>query len=524
MKLTNYHTHSRYCDGTGEPEDYVREAVRRGFDSLGFTGHSPLPFPNDWTMDDESLSEYMNAIRQLRHRYRGRIEILLGLETDYLDESFFPGMGKIQSLGLDYQIGSVHMLQDQEDGAYYSIDGPLEELQHLIEKTFGGSTKSMLGEYFAQLRKMVVAGGFDILGHLDLPKKHNRSLGFFSEQEPWYRALIRETLRFCAATIGSKTDPRSGEEPGRVLHEYPPHERDGLSTQYNACETSHLFLIAAEGLLTADRGEEVLGSIRPALQAAGAYLLRHLEGDLFWEDPRHAGARRYLLPATYWKDSFLPGRRELRFPVAYTLVQAQTVAALRALAALTEALDLGFDPRALTAQARAMIEVVWNVLWDEEAGYPALALDDGQLVRGVSSDGLHLLAYLRPDDVPAGRREELARRAQELVTPYGFRTLSPCHPDYSPTGYHQGSIWPYEQWFIARGAQVHGLAEVFEVAARVGQALAELGFVELLYWDEERGLRGPGEVPGEGCDRQLWSAAVPEGFVRLEVGGEGGRR
>ncbi|HEU68034.1 MAG TPA: hypothetical protein ENN53_02250, partial [Candidatus Acetothermia bacterium] len=231
------------------------------------------------------------------------------------------------------------------------------------------------------------------------------------------RAMIWETLRFCAATIGSKTDPRSGEEPGRVLHEYPPHERDGLSTQYNACETSHLFLIAAEGLLTADRGEEVLGSIRPALQAAGAYLLRHLEGDLFWEDPRHAGARRYLLPATYWKDSFLPGRRELRFPVAYTLVQAQTVAALRALAALTEALDLGFDPRALTAQARAMIEVVWNVLWDEEAGYPALALDDGQLVRGVSSDGLHLLAYLRPDDVPAGRREELARRAQELVTP-----------------------------------------------------------------------------------------------------------
>ena len=121
-------------------------------------------------------------------------------------------------------------------------------------------------------------------------------------------------------------------------------------------------------------------------------------------------------------------------------------------------------------------------------------------------------------------RARRGQGAQELVTPYGFRTLSPCHPDYSPTGYHQGSIWPYEQWFIARGAQVHGLAEVFEVAARVGQALAELGFVELLYWDEERGLRGPGEVPGEGCDRQLWSAAVPEGFVRLEVGGEGGRR
>lgn len=332
--------------------------------------------------------------------------------------------------------------------------------------------------------------------------------------------LLRESLRFSAATIGRRQDPCTGEEPGRVLHEFHDFKRDDLSTRYNACETSQLFLIgAAQQYPVADDGT-TLSTIRDGLKAAGAYVLRHIADDLFWEDPRHAGAARYLLPVTYWKDSFLPGRRRLRFPVAYTLVQAQTVAALRALAELTKALDLGFDRAALAGQASATAAAVWRSLWDEVTDYPALALDGGQLVPGVSSDGLHMLAYLQPKDVPARRKEQLVYRAQELVTPYGFRTLSPGHPDYSPTGYHQGAVWPFEQWFIARGALAHGLGETFQIAERVMDALAEVGFVELLYWDEEGGLRGPGEVHGEGCDAQLWSAVVPDALCRLTTGGE----
>lgn len=336
------------------------------------------------------------------------------------------------------------------------------------------------------------------------------------------RRLIQETLRFCAATIGRRRDGRSGEEPGRVLHECPPHERDGLSTQYNACETSQLFLVAAEWLHRTDRAQAILGPIRQALREAGSYVLRHVADDLFWEDPRHAGGPRYLLAVTYWKDSFLPGRRELRFPVAYTLVQAQTVAALRALARLSEALDLGFDPAALAEQARATAVAIVRDLWDEENGYPALARDAGELVRGVSSDGLHMLAFLRPGDLPPAQLDSIRRQAGKLATPYGFRTYAPGQPDYAPTGYHQGAIWPHEQWFIARGALDHGLRGLVPIAARVGTALVELGFVELVYWDEQGRLRGPGEVPGEGCDLQLWAAVVPEGFHRLETGGEQG--
>ena len=40
MKLkANYHTHTLFCDGTASPEDMVKQALRLGFDHLGFSGH-----------------------------------------------------------------------------------------------------------------------------------------------------------------------------------------------------------------------------------------------------------------------------------------------------------------------------------------------------------------------------------------------------------------------------------------------------------------------------------------------------
>ena len=42
--LTNYHSHSLYCDGRASMEDFVRFALSEGFTSYGFSSHAPLPF------------------------------------------------------------------------------------------------------------------------------------------------------------------------------------------------------------------------------------------------------------------------------------------------------------------------------------------------------------------------------------------------------------------------------------------------------------------------------------------------
>ena len=322
--------------------------------------------------------------------------------------------------------------------------------------------------------------------------------------------LLEQTIRFCAHTIGRRRNPSTGEEPGRVLHEWNRVERDGLLSHYNAAETSQLFLIAARlfDRLRPEEGRSVLRAQRSEIESAGDYVLSHIRDGLFLEDPSNCGASRYFAMATYWKDSHVPGRKALDYPVAYTLVQAQTVAALRSLAGLTASLDLKWQPEKIEGVAQQLIRSVWSRLWDEDSNYPLIALDRGRPVAGISSDALHMLAYLEPGDIPPAYLTAIESVSVQLETKYGYRSYAPCQIDYSADAYHLGSIWPYEQALIAEGAERFGLEGVFWKSARVLRALEQLGFPEYIIWDERR-------LCGGGCEVQLWTCAVPGAFERL---------
>jgi len=106
--LSNYHTHSNYCDGKATLREMVDFAVTHGFKALGFSGHCPLPFENNYSITD--YEGYCNEVRALKEEYRDRIAIHLGLEIDYIPgmlEDFTP---LIEKGGLEYTIGSVHLI------------------------------------------------------------------------------------------------------------------------------------------------------------------------------------------------------------------------------------------------------------------------------------------------------------------------------------------------------------------------------------------------------------------------------
>jgi len=322
--------------------------------------------------------------------------------------------------------------------------------------------------------------------------------------------LLEQTIRFCTHTIGCHRNPNTGEEPGRVLHEWNRVERDGLLSHYNAAETSQLFLIAVclFGRLRPEEGRSVLRAQRIEIESAGEYVLSHIRDGLFLEDPSNCGATRYFARATYWKDSHIPGRKTLDYPVAYTLVQAQTVAALRSLAGLTASLDLKWQPEKIEDVARSLTRSIWSRLWDEDSNYPLIALDRGKPVAGISSDALHMLAYLEPGDIPPAHLAAIESVSVQLETKYGYRSYAPYQIDYNADAYHLGSIWPYEQALIAEGAKRFNLEDVFWKSARVLRALEQLGFPEYIIWDERR-------LCGGGCEIQLWTCAVPGAFERL---------
>jgi len=189
----NYHTHCSFCDGALEPEAFVAEAVRLGMNPLGFSSHAPLPFPNTFTMKMEQVPEYLRILRELREKYRDSIRILAGLEID-----FVPGIEEYQegfySLGLDFTIGSVHYVDADEHGVPWPVDAEPELFDRGIVEVFRGNVRAAVERYYQLVRQMVGTNRHTLVGHLDVIKKNNSNGRYFSEDEPWYRDAVEETL------------------------------------------------------------------------------------------------------------------------------------------------------------------------------------------------------------------------------------------------------------------------------------------------------------------------------------------
>lgn len=96
MNLTNYHSHCLYCDGRADMDSFIRFAISEGFTSYGVSSHAPLPFPTAWTMEWDSMEDYLEEFRRVREKYAGKIEFYVGLEIDYLNEESNPSVSRFR--------------------------------------------------------------------------------------------------------------------------------------------------------------------------------------------------------------------------------------------------------------------------------------------------------------------------------------------------------------------------------------------------------------------------------------------
>jgi histidinol-phosphatase (PHP family) len=195
MKYANYHTHTLYCDGKDSPEAFIEEALRKEMTAIGFSSHSPLPYDNGYSIKENRLDEYFKEIKELKEKYKGRINIYLALEIDYI-----PGISDnfksfIDRLSLDYTIGAIHLVKNRNTGELWFIDGP--EINYTIGLTriFNDDIKLAVETYFSQLNEMISTQKPTIVGHFDKVKMNNKGR-FFSESEGWYENLVKETITY----------------------------------------------------------------------------------------------------------------------------------------------------------------------------------------------------------------------------------------------------------------------------------------------------------------------------------------
>lgn len=198
MGFTNYHTHSSFCDAVGKPEEYVLEAIKCGLKAIGFSSHAPLPFENNWTLQENRVDEYCRVIRSLKAKYKNLIQIYLGLEIDYFAEYAGNGFSKYEELNLDYTIGSVHYGGERIAGEYTYIHTCEEDFLKILHNCFNNNVREFVCSYFQTVRDMVITIKPNIIGHLDLIKKFNCEDKYFSESQEWYKTEVLNTLKVIA--------------------------------------------------------------------------------------------------------------------------------------------------------------------------------------------------------------------------------------------------------------------------------------------------------------------------------------
>jgi len=199
MNLFNLHTHSYFCDGKEEPEDYVKQAIELGFHTLGFSSHAPVPFENNFSLKEEKMDEYFSTIRTLGEKYKNKINILLSMEIDYIP-GITQAFAEFSKAGnLDYTIGGVHLVRNNEIEKLWFIDGSKQETyDDGLQKLFNGHIRKGVEAYYSQIREMVATQKPDIIAHLDKIKMHNKNR-YFSEEEGWYKDLVWKTLKYIAS-------------------------------------------------------------------------------------------------------------------------------------------------------------------------------------------------------------------------------------------------------------------------------------------------------------------------------------
>lgn len=195
MQNFNIHTHSTYSDGKSTPREMVEEAVRQGLTKLGFSEHGPLPFTTTFAVKAEKMPEYVAEIAELKEEYKDKIEILCGLETDYIPGVSEPFATTKEKYHLDYVIGGVHLVgHSANPEELWFIDGPKWEIyDEGLQKFFNSDIQKAVRSFFDQTNAMIEHEAFDIIAHFDKIKMHNRDR-YFHEDEPWYRKLALETL------------------------------------------------------------------------------------------------------------------------------------------------------------------------------------------------------------------------------------------------------------------------------------------------------------------------------------------
>jgi glycogen debranching enzyme len=339
------------------------------------------------------------------------------------------------------------------------------------------------------------------------------------------------TLRTLAALQGTRVDPRTEEEPGRIMHElrYGPASTAALGGQhyYGTVDATPLFVMLLGEAWRWGATEESVRELLPAADAALSWVERYGDrkgdGFLYYQRATDRG-----LVNQGWKDSWdgindAAGRLGTP-PLALCEVQGYAYAAYRARAHLASAFDDRSTADVCLAKAARLREQFAERFWLPELGWFAVGLDgDGHPLDALTSNPGHCLWTGIVDDEHATMLIERLG-GDDMDSGYGLRTLSTRMGAFNPMSYHNGSVWPHDTAICVAGLLRYAhLPGAVDLASRLANGLLDAATAfgsrlpELYCGFPRESFTPPVPYPTS-CSPQAWASAAPLMLVRSFLG------
>lgn len=185
---TDLHIHtSLSSDSKADMMACCQAAVEAGLTHICFTEHMEHN-PKDSGTGYYKREVYFDRLEAARARFGGQLNILSGLE--YAEPHLYPEdfAQALAQGGYDMVLGSVHWIDNM---APYLP----EEMTYSVE--------TMFERYWAEMERTVELGGFQVLSHMDFPKRYCKKCVY--EEKTILRILQKAVSRGIVMEINSST-------------------------------------------------------------------------------------------------------------------------------------------------------------------------------------------------------------------------------------------------------------------------------------------------------------------------------
>jgi glycogen debranching enzyme len=297
---------------------------------------------------------------------------------------------------------------------------------------------------------------------------------------PFTPELAETTLRVLAARQGGGIDDFRDQEPGKILHEIRFGELTHFgerpqSPYYGSADATPFWLVLLDETERWTGHAGLVRELEPNARAALRWIDEYgdRDGDGYVEYQRRN--EETGLENMCWKDSwnsilFADGTNS-KLPRATCEIQGLVYDAKRRSARLAREFwnDPGLADR-LERQAAELKERFNRDFWIPKRRFFALALDgDKRRVDSLTSNIGHLLwSGVVDDDKARAIRRHLM--SDKMFSGWGVRTMAEGEGGYNPIEYHNGTVWPHDNAFIAAGLKRYGFGKD---AARIAYAMLE---------------------------------------------------